>query len=265
MAEKKSHWPEVGRIDLNHNAHSQNITVEIAKILKFGAPPHKKADGKNLPHQIYKPFLSSVLKFIKTALKQPSGRKLKKTIMHFKCQTEAIKNTVEHIKYNQETATPPTTQSRSPQSAVHSWANIAAVVPPLPSIQSCLSASITPALAAPKHRCVIIKFSKKADTKALWSLKEPHKVIQKKLNNTLSKSDNALVNKAQITTSKILRSGDVLIYTKMPVQADDLHRHRDKWEKTLGRSSWVIKPTFRVVAYSIPIQSIADMDKEAVI
>ena len=59
----------MGRVDLNHNAHGQNITVKIAKILKFGAPPHKKADRKNLPHRIYKPFLSLVLKFIKTALK----------------------------------------------------------------------------------------------------------------------------------------------------------------------------------------------------
>jgi len=50
MAKKKDHWPEVGRVNPNHNAHSQNITVEIAKILKFGAPLHKKADRKNLPH-----------------------------------------------------------------------------------------------------------------------------------------------------------------------------------------------------------------------
>jgi len=50
MAEKKGRWPEVGRVDPNHNAHSQNITVEIAKILKFGALLHEKADRKNLLH-----------------------------------------------------------------------------------------------------------------------------------------------------------------------------------------------------------------------
>ena len=55
------------------------------------------------------------------------------------------------------------------------------------------------------------------------------------------------------------------MYAKTPAQADDLRRHRDKWEKTLGRSSQVIKLTFRVVTHGIPIQSIADIDKEAVI
>ena len=100
MAEKKGRWPEVGRVDPNHNAHGQNITVEIAKILEFGAPPHEKADGKNLLYEIYKPFLNLILKFIKTALKQPSGKKLEETIIYLKCQTEAIKSTVKHIKYN---------------------------------------------------------------------------------------------------------------------------------------------------------------------
>ena len=65
--------------------------------------------------------------------------------------------------------------------------------------------------------------------------------------------------------SKILRLGDVLIYTKTPAQADDLRRHRDKWEKILKRSSWVIKLIYRVVAHGVPIWSIADIDKEAVI
>jgi hypothetical protein len=69
MAEKKGRWPDVGRVDLNHNAHGQNITVEIAKILEFGAPPHEKSDGKALPYRVYKPFFNSVLKYIKTALK----------------------------------------------------------------------------------------------------------------------------------------------------------------------------------------------------
>ena len=64
---------------------------------------------------------------------------------------------------------------------------------------------------------------------------------------------------------KILRSGDVLIYAETPAQADNLRRHGDKWEKTLGRSSWVMKPTFGVVAHGVPIRSVADMDKEAVI
>ena len=107
MAEKKGRWPEVGRVDLNYNAHSQNIMVEITKILEFGAPPHEKADGKNLLYWIYKPFLSSILKFIKIALKQPLGKKLEETITRFKCQTEVIKSTVEHIKYNQKIVTPP--------------------------------------------------------------------------------------------------------------------------------------------------------------
>ena len=69
MAEKKGRWPKVGRVDLNYNAHGQNITVKIAKILEFGAPLYEKVDAKNLPYWIYKPFLSLVLKFIKTALK----------------------------------------------------------------------------------------------------------------------------------------------------------------------------------------------------
>ena len=73
MAEKKGRWPEVGRVDPNHNAHGQNITVEIAKILEFGAPPHEKVDGKNLPYRIYKPFLSSVLKFIETVERAGQG------------------------------------------------------------------------------------------------------------------------------------------------------------------------------------------------
>ena len=62
-----------------------------------------------------------------------------------------------------------------------------------------------------------------------------------------------MVNKTQITASKILRSGDVLVYAKTLVQADDLRRHRDKWEKILGRSSRVIKLIFRVVAHGVPI------------
>ena len=100
MAKKKGHWPEVGRINPNHNAYGQNITVKIAKILKFGALPHEKVDRKNLPYWIYKPFLSLVLKFIKIALKQPLGKKLEETITRLKRQIEAIKNTVKHIKYN---------------------------------------------------------------------------------------------------------------------------------------------------------------------
>ena len=69
MAKKKGWWPKVGRVNLNHNAHGQNITVKIAKILKFGAPPHKKLDRKALPYRVYKPFFNSVLKYIKIALK----------------------------------------------------------------------------------------------------------------------------------------------------------------------------------------------------
>jgi hypothetical protein len=69
MAEKKSRWPKVGRVNPNHNTHGQNITVEIAKILEFGASPHEKADGKALPYRVYKPFFNLVLKYIKTALK----------------------------------------------------------------------------------------------------------------------------------------------------------------------------------------------------
>ena len=69
MAEKKGRWPNVGRVDPNYNAHSQNITVKIAKILKFGTPPHKKADGKALPYRVYKPFFNLVLKYIEIALK----------------------------------------------------------------------------------------------------------------------------------------------------------------------------------------------------
>ena len=59
--------------------------------------------------------------------------------------------------------------------------------------------------------------------------------------------------------------GDVLIYTETPAQADDLRRYRDKWEKTLGISSQVIKPTFKVVIYGVPIWSVADINKEAII
>ena len=55
------------------------------------------------------------------------------------------------------------------------------------------------------------------------------------------------------------------MYAETPAQADDLRRHGDKWEKTLGRSSRVMKPTFGVVAHGVPIRSVADMDKEAVI
>ena len=55
------------------------------------------------------------------------------------------------------------------------------------------------------------------------------------------------------------------MYAKTPAQVDDLRRHRNKWEKILGRSSQVIKPIFKVVAYGVPIRSIADMDKEAII
>jgi hypothetical protein len=69
MAKKKGWWPKVGRVDLNHNAHGQNITVKIAKILEFGALPHEKADGKALLYRVYKPFFNLVLKYIKTALK----------------------------------------------------------------------------------------------------------------------------------------------------------------------------------------------------
>ena len=50
MAKKKGRWPKVGRVNLNHNAYSQNITVKIAKILEFGPPPYKKVDRKNLPY-----------------------------------------------------------------------------------------------------------------------------------------------------------------------------------------------------------------------
>ena len=69
MAEKKGQWPKVGRVNLNYNAHGQNITVKIAKILEFGALPHEKLDGKALPYRVYKPFFDSVLKYIKIALK----------------------------------------------------------------------------------------------------------------------------------------------------------------------------------------------------
>ncbi|XTI85846.1 hypothetical protein V2W45_1208824, partial [Cenococcum geophilum] len=122
-----------------------------------------------------------------------------------------------------------------------------------------------PTLAAPEYRCVVIKFSEKADTEVLWSLREPHKVIQEKLNDALSKLGNALVNKAQITASKILRSGDVLVFAETLAQADDLRRYGDKWEKILGRSSRVIKPIYGVVAHGVPIRSVINMDKEAVI
>jgi hypothetical protein len=84
MAEKKGRWPDVGRVDPNHNAHSQNITVKIAKILEFGAPPHKKLDGKALPYRVYKPFFDLVLKYIKIALKQPLGKKLEETLTRLK-------------------------------------------------------------------------------------------------------------------------------------------------------------------------------------
>jgi hypothetical protein len=84
MAEKKGRWPKVGRVDLNHNAHGQNITVEIAKILEFGTPPHEKLDRKALPYRVYKPFFNSVLKYIKTALKQPLGKKLEETLTRLK-------------------------------------------------------------------------------------------------------------------------------------------------------------------------------------
>ncbi|XTI83595.1 hypothetical protein V2W45_1338690 [Cenococcum geophilum] len=84
MAEKKGRWPEVGRVDPNHNAHSQNITVEIAKILEFSTPPHEKADGKALPYRVYKPFFNLVLKYIKIALKQPTRKKLEETLIRLK-------------------------------------------------------------------------------------------------------------------------------------------------------------------------------------
>ena len=69
MAKKKGRWPNIGRVNLNHNAHGQNITVKIAKILEFGTPPYKKADGKALPYRVYKPFFDLVSKYIKTAIK----------------------------------------------------------------------------------------------------------------------------------------------------------------------------------------------------
>jgi len=84
MAKKKGRWPKVRRVNLNHNAHGQNITVKIAKILKFGTPPHEKVDGKALPYRVYKPFFNLVLKYIKTALKQPLGKKLEETLTRLK-------------------------------------------------------------------------------------------------------------------------------------------------------------------------------------
>jgi len=84
MAEKKGRWPKVGRVDLNYNAHGQNITVKIAKILEFSTPPHEKANRKALPYRVYKPFFNSVLKYIKTALKQPTRKKLEETFMRLK-------------------------------------------------------------------------------------------------------------------------------------------------------------------------------------
>jgi len=84
MAGRKGRWPKVGCVDLNYNAYSQNITVKIAKILKFSTPPHKKVDRKALPYRVYKPFFDLVLKYIKTALKQPTRKKLEETLMRLK-------------------------------------------------------------------------------------------------------------------------------------------------------------------------------------
>ena len=76
---------------------------------------------------------------------------------------------------------------------------------------------------------------------------------------------NALVNKARITTLRIFRLGDVIVFAETPTQADDLRRHGDKWEKTLGRSAQVIKPTYGVVTHGVPIRLVNDMEKEAVV
>ena len=44
-----------------------------------------------------------------------------------------------------------------------------------------------------------------------------------------------------------------------------MRRHGDEWEKTLGRSAQVIKPTYGVVTHGVPIRSVNDMEKEAVV